>query len=221
MSRQNFSVAYDGEDRQNDHTIDVETLAPALLAFGKMLREANTEINGKKSKSNILVSSDFEHKCFQINFELAVSLYEQVRSLLGSEPVSTAKEVLEWVGLLKPAGVGAGGYVSYLAYLKWRNGRNAVVATQVDQSDSGTVTLAIEGDATGANIQVTQNVYNLGENPRMLKATRDAFDPIGQDGFEKIELKDASSVHEQYNSCLLYTSPSPRDQRGSRMPSSA
>ena len=24
-----------------------------------------------------------------------------------------------------------------------------------------------------------------------------------------------------YNSCLLYTSPSPRDQRGSRMPSSA
>ena len=26
---------------------------------------------------------------------------------------------------------------------------------------------------------------------------------------------------EQVNSCLLYTSPSPRDQRGSRMPSSA
>ena len=25
----------------------------------------------------------------------------------------------------------------------------------------------------------------------------------------------------QYNHCLLYTSPSPRDQRGSRMPSSA
>ena len=25
----------------------------------------------------------------------------------------------------------------------------------------------------------------------------------------------------KYNSCLLYTSPSPRDQRGSRMPSSA
>ena len=26
---------------------------------------------------------------------------------------------------------------------------------------------------------------------------------------------------EQHNTCLLYTSPSPRDQRGSRMPSSA
>ena len=29
------------------------------------------------------------------------------------------------------------------------------------------------------------------------------------------------SVYDQYGSCLLYTSPSPRDQRGSRMPSSA
>ena len=28
-------------------------------------------------------------------------------------------------------------------------------------------------------------------------------------------------VIEHYLSCLLYTSPSPRDQRGSRMPSSA
>ena len=30
-----------------------------------------------------------------------------------------------------------------------------------------------------------------------------------------------SSGSELLNSCLLYTSPSPRDQRGSRMPSSA
>ena len=31
----------------------------------------------------------------------------------------------------------------------------------------------------------------------------------------------AGKVAEQLNLCLLYTSPSPRDQRGSRMPSSA
>ena len=30
-----------------------------------------------------------------------------------------------------------------------------------------------------------------------------------------------SGIHTYYHSCLLYTSPSPRDQRGSRMPSSA
>ena len=31
----------------------------------------------------------------------------------------------------------------------------------------------------------------------------------------------ASKLSNMHNSCLLYTSPSPRDQRGSRMPSSA
>ena len=35
-------------------------------------------------------------------------------------------------------------------------------------------------------------------------------------------LKKVSAKHKNINwSCLLYTSPSPRDQRGSRMPSSA
>ena len=38
-------------------------------------------------------------------------------------------------------------------------------------------------------------------------------------------VKDDGSLQDQtnarYQSCLLYTSPSPRDQRGSRMPSSA
>ena len=34
----------------------------------------------------------------------------------------------------------------------------------------------------------------------------------------KEEIKDE---FDEFNNCLLYTSPSPRDQRGSRMPSSA
>ena len=32
---------------------------------------------------------------------------------------------------------------------------------------------------------------------------------------------DGETLPQQYKPCLLYTSPSPRDQRGSRMPSSA
>ena len=40
---------------------------------------------------------------------------------------------------------------------------------------------------------------------------------IGEAGFAGIE----PMVLEPYDTCLLYTSPSPRDQRGSRMPSSA
>ena len=35
------------------------------------------------------------------------------------------------------------------------------------------------------------------------------------------EMKDVKLFLRNTNTCLLYTSPSPRDQRGSRMPSSA
>ena len=39
--------------------------------------------------------------------------------------------------------------------------------------------------------------------------------------FEAIEFALASAAKKRYKDCLLYTSPSPRDKRQSRMPSSA
>ena len=47
------------------------------------------------------------------------------------------------------------------------------------------------------------------------------FDVVYQDGSNnQFPLNNISDGH-TFNVCLLYTSPSPRDQRGSRMPSSA
>ena len=43
------------------------------------------------------------------------------------------------------------------------------------------------------------------------------------EALHKLALKrfDRALEYDRHNRCLLYTSPSPRDQRGSRMPSSA
>lgn len=188
VSRQQFSVAYNGKTRAHDHSIDVEALAPALLAFGRLMREANQEFNGKNAKAKVLVISDFEHKCFNINFELALSIYEQIKSLLGDDGVKTAKEVLEWIGLLTPASG-----ISYFGYLRWKNGRKITSATElIDQKRSGNVTVRVEGDNNP--IVINNNIFNLSHNPRALKATRDAFTPIGQDGFENVEVRDADEI---------------------------
>ena len=48
ITRQAFHVAYVGESA-DDHSMDVEALAPALLAFGKLVRAANREINGDRA----------------------------------------------------------------------------------------------------------------------------------------------------------------------------
>lgn len=196
MSRQKFSVAYSGKNRIDDHTIDVEALAPALMAFGKLIRECNAEVNGKRSTSKVLVVSDFEHKCFNINFDVIVGYIEQLKTLLGDDPVKTAKEILELIGLRGAAeGTAALGGVSYLAYLKWKSGRNVVKADMTDKAKTGIVEVHVEGDNNP--IHIHNHVYNLSNNPKALKATRDAFAPIGQDGFESVEFRDGDKVVEQ------------------------
>lgn len=194
VSKHEFSIAYDGKmlPATGAHSIDVQSLAPALLAFGKLIREANAEFNGKKSTAKVLVASDFEHKCFNINFEVVLGIYEQLKSLLSAEHTKTAKEVLEWLGLLGiPTGVG--GTLTYLGFLKWKNGRKVEETTPLTDKDStGVVEVRVEGD--GNSVHVHNHVYNLSENPRALQATRDAFLPLGQDGFDNIKVREGGAV---------------------------
>ena len=42
-----------------------------------------------------------------------------------------------------------------------------------------------------------------------------------EDPHQKIVFEEVKNFVDQYNDCLLYTSPSPRDRQKSRMPSSA
>jgi hypothetical protein len=197
VSRHAFSVAYDGEAlaQADVHSIDVQSLAPALLAFGKLIREANTEFNGKRSTSKVIVVSDFEHKCFNINFEVLLGLYEQVKALLATEPVKTAKEILEWLGLLGIP-TGAAGGLTYLAYLRLKNGRKVAKATPlIDKDKTGVVQVNFEGD--GNSVEVHHHVYQLSENPRALRATRDAFLPLGQEGFDTVKVREGEKIIEE------------------------
>ncbi len=196
MSRQLFSVAYSGKSRADDHTIDVEALAPALMAFGKLIRECNAEVNGKKSTAKVLVVSDFEHKCFNINFEVVVACWEQIKTLLGDDNIATAKKILEIIGMLKgPVAGSAATGISYLAYMKWKNGRRVIKAEQTDKTEAGVVKVHVEGD--NSPVTIHNHVYNLSNNPKALKATQDAFTPIGQDGFDTVEVREQGKVVEE------------------------
>ncbi|MBG0794315.1 hypothetical protein IYY11_13205 [Methylocystis sp. H62] len=190
MSRQKFSVAYSGRDRPDDHSIDAESLGPALVAFGRLIREANSEFNDKRAAAKVLVVSDFEHKCFNINFEVVMSVFEHVKSLIGDDKVSTAKDILEWIGLVKPIALSS---LTYLGYLKWKNGRKVInTTTLVDQDKSGFVGVQVEGEHNP--IVINQHVYNMSINPKALKATRDALSPVGSDGFDSIDLRDEGHI---------------------------
>jgi hypothetical protein len=139
--------------------------------------------------------SDFQHRCFNINFEVLVGLYEQVKTLLGSEHLKTAKEVLEWLGLLGVP-VTATAVLSYLGYLRFKAGRKVVEAKPLTDADhAGIVEVKVEGD--GNAVHVHNHVYKLSENPRALRATRDTFLPLGEDGFDTVKVRQGETVVEE------------------------
>ena len=98
QNRERFQVAYVG-DNDNDHSMDVEALAPALLAFGKLIRAANIELNQNRATMKVLVDSEFEHKCFLINFETLQTILDTVKDFLNDEGVKHAADVLQKVGV--------------------------------------------------------------------------------------------------------------------------
>ena len=94
---------------------------------------------------------------------------------------------------------------------------------------SGPLILTLDcADRPGITAQVTGFLFERGCNILDAQQFRDstsdrffmrvAFDPTG---ISSDAMREAFGTFAQSFACLLYTSPSPRDQRGSRMPSSA
>jgi hypothetical protein len=184
MDAYRFEVAFDGPALQ-DHSIDVQDLAPALLGLGDLIREVNAEFNGDKSKVNLLVTANFEHKCFNVNLELVQSIYETIKTFLEDPGVKSAKDLLEWIQLIA-GGTVAGGF-GLLGYWKLKNGRKVANVTEVTEKDGrGSVVVRFEGDSN--SVTVNQHVYNLGENPKAAAAALKAL-PVQTGKIEKVEVR--------------------------------
>lgn len=182
-----FQVAYDGPD--GGHSMDVQTLAPALLAFGDLVREANRVLNGERSQVQLLVKSDFEHKCFNIDFELVQSIKETLLGMIRSTEGADAKEILEWLGILSSASGAAGtvtaGLFKILAWLKGRKPRVEIT----DKQAGGGVTLSIGEGANIESITINAPVYNLLQSPPVLKAAAKTLAPIEAQGYDRLQFR--------------------------------
>ena len=100
MSKVTFQLRYDGP-ALSEHGMDVADLASALLALGELIKRANATFNGEAARVNLVVQSDFEHKCFQINLELIQSILSSIGSLLTDEhALKNAQTIASWLGLI-------------------------------------------------------------------------------------------------------------------------
>jgi len=180
-SHRAFQVAYVGAD-PDDHTMDSEELGPALLAFGKLIRAANTELNEDRATVKVLVNSHFEHKCFNINFE-AVQVLNTLRDFLSDkETVESITSILKHLGIIATAGGVIGG--GLFAYLKWRKGRKIV---KVENSPNAVI-VHVEGDNNV--IQLDKSVFQLSQNREVLQAVDWTVAPVKHGVETAIEFRD-------------------------------
>ncbi len=187
VSRQQFHVAYDGD--ADTHSMDVQELAPALLAFGKLIREANAQLNRKKATVKVLVTSDFEHRCFNISFEVIQNIIHQIATLLQSEEVKTARQILVDLGI-----IGGGGGLGLFGYLKLKKGRPI---SEVRDSDQQGIVIVQFGDGNTAN--VNRDALDLATNPKIRSAVEGALAPLGTDKVKQISFQEAADEKVVYD----------------------
>ena len=120
VSKATATVRYDGPALA-EHSMDVADLAPALLGLSEIVKIANKKFNGDRSAVKVLVNVDREQRCFQCDIQITQGLFHHLSLLLSSENIATAKDILEWIGII---GGGPGGIYGLFRLYKWITNKN-------------------------------------------------------------------------------------------------
>jgi hypothetical protein len=189
MKRVHTTIKYDGPALA-DKSMDVAHLAPALLALSDLVKEANRYANGDRAAARVYVNADIEQKCFELDVSVALTIWQQAKLLLADENVRTAKEILEWIGIVGGPAIGLFGLI------KWLRGKKvvSVVVLRVKDGDN-LVEITVEGDETPK--QVAQAVYELYANVSTRQKAVAVLAPLREDGYDSLEFyeKDGVFVH--------------------------
>lgn len=178
------TIRYDGPALA-DHSMDVSELAPALLALSDLVKIANAFANGDRAAVRIKVNADLEQHCFELNLQLAMTIWEQAKLLLDDENVRSAKEVAEWVGIVGQLG----GPLSLFALIRFLRGRQVRNTTVVRLADGrNMVEVEIEGEEQPAVI--AQQVYELYANIEARKKAVEVMRPLRLEGYDTLEFRE-------------------------------
>ena len=114
------------------------------------------------------------------------------------------------------------------AYIKYLRKRKGWSQKQMVQASGYSVRLISKAESNGRIVYATlaDLAQALSTDSEVVHPEQLIFDPVGVARFFTyavyvLQRNMLDQVGHLITDCLLYTSPSPRDQRGSRMPSSA
>lgn len=179
MSKAKFHVLYDGPALENN-VMDVNDLAPALLALGDLLEEANRSINGPGTKITLNVKASFKTGCFGIELDVVQSLMQQLGGLFRPDRVAAAQNILMWIGLV---GAPMSTYQGLIWLIKKLKGQPL---TKVTLLDNGKVRFLLDSES----VEIEAQVIELYRNAKLRKALEDVLKPLETDGINEFAVTD-------------------------------
>lgn len=181
MAHATIRVAYDGPALR-DGVMEVRDLAPALLALGKLLEEANQVINGQDAQLSVRVKAGFRTGSFEIDLDLVQSFIERLRDLLAGDTATALANLLTFVGVVVPP-VGLGLF-ALIRRLRGKKPRRATIL------EDGNVRLELPDGETET---VARAVLDLYRNIKVRKAAADVVKPLEKEGIDAFAVRDTAA----------------------------
>ncbi len=173
--------------------MDVQDLAPALLALGHIIQTANQKFNGDAAAIRVLVNADIEQRCFQIDISLVQSIIEHTRTLFASDAIKTAEDIAKFVGIT------AGATVSLFKLAKWLGGRpEGAGTTLTTKAGDGSTVIIVNGD--GNSITVPREVHELAADQSVWEDMKGVARPLTKRGYDSLSFLEGETKAESLTS---------------------
>ena len=182
MSESNITMVFDGPAVENGQ-IDVQDLAPALMAIGELMQAANAEINGNRAQIAVRVRATAEGS-FEVDLSLLQSLVDGAKSLFdfsaqNKDGIAAANDLADL--LFKVIGSTAtvgGGLWALLKFLKGRKPDSI-------EKKGGDVHINIGS----MNFVTNARTIQLAESVPVREQAKKAVAALSKDGIDKIRIK--------------------------------
>jgi hypothetical protein len=184
MSTDSFQLTYNGRDVQNG-AMDVFELAPALVAIGDLIRDANRFLNGDQAAVNVKVDSDFKRGSFDIHLLLDQQLLEVANQTLAFASFVDASGLIHALfGAIKehPDKVAEGVVLGLFTVYKLMKGEKPKPGSIVIEDNHGTINIGnrkVKVDARGAQMYLNDAIRSDVDHVARSVAT---------DGIDKLEV---------------------------------
>ena len=170
---ESFIIKYDGEALKN-HTMDLQDLAPALLALSELIQEASKMVLGNDTKVNVYIKGNPEQGSVLFNLEVIKSLAKQVLDLFKSEEAgafSNLITVLEAIGL-----IGGAGLIGFILKVK----KNKKIKSIELKDNQANITFYGDNNTYIENLHVGQMILNNNSIYNINKIVK----PLEQEGID-------------------------------------